>query len=155
MQLALSHFLWLYDIMLRSMFRDEMDYRTSFYPLRYCNTAYRDTSYLSLLLRTLPRTPLRTLLVTSLPFPPHQPPRHPNHPHSTHQQPNTRRITNPILRSKPRLIHLRPHNPHQLRTRVRNPNRKTRRGSSMRCADSLWPQHRIDARGAGDGDADD
>lgn len=84
---------------------------------------------------------LSFLLSTSLTLllPPNQPPSNPNHPHSTHQQPNTRRITNTILWPKPRLINLRPNNPHQLRARIRDPNRKTRRRSSMRSADSLWP----------------
>lgn len=85
-----------YNFLLWSRLGDEMEYSASFL---FSNTTYSFTSCLSI----LPSILLGTIFSSSsllLALPPHQPPRHNNHAHGTHQQPNTRRITNPILRSE-------------------------------------------------------
>lgn len=87
--------------------------------------------------------------------PPQQPPGAPNRNDSSNQQPNTSRITDPILRSELGLIDLRPNNAHQLRTRIGKANGKTRRRRSVCCANALRPEDWVDANGACDRDTDD
>lgn len=75
--------------------------------------------------------------------------------YSPNQQSNTGAIAHLILRPKPRLVHLRPNNSHQLCTCIGDSNRESRRRRAMCSSDALWPENWIDADGASDGDADD